>query len=571
MSEKERHHIVVFGFKGVARRIVKQLAKVSPRVVVVEPSLEASELDTLRRYGVEYVAGYGQSLDVLLAADVAHARAVVCATNDDLRNIEIALLVREQAHDVRIIVQMTNGNVGRALERVTQPSSVLEVADLASMAFVESAVNRTAHPVSLGRRRFYVTTVTAARNGSLREQWGDIAPIAVRSDGDLMTCPSRDRVVAAGDVITLLATEEELESVDLADNLEMPRPHHRRLWTRIREATGAVIDAIDRPFRIAISVIAGLAATSVAVLMAGYVEPDGHRLNFLDAMYFTAETIATVGFGDYSFRGQSPALRAWAIVMMLLGAMLVYTAVAFLTNALVSRRLAQSIGRQRVTGMRDHIVVVGLGAVGTHVALDLQAAGYDVAVIDSGTGQRFISQMRAANIPVLIGDPTLPETQREASVHKAAGVAVLSNDDMLNIETGLAVRAVVGDKDIPIAMRVFGRNLARVIDSNLDIGATRSVAELAAPWFVGAACGLEVLGTFYVENRPFMAARIQITASDGLDGRAIGELSESTRFVAVDRIDGSYEHPLQRDAVFHAGDAVYVVGQFEELLDLIRW
>ena len=573
MSIQDRQHIVVFGFKGVARRIVKQLAKVGPRVLVVDPELAPSELDTLHRYGVEYVPGYGQSLEVLQAVDIDGARAVVCATNDDLRNIEIALLVRELSPRVRIVVQMANGNVGRALEQVTQPSTVLEVADLASMAFVESAVNRTVHPLSLGRRRFYLTTARNSIAGTWRNRWGDIAPIAIHAESgnQVVTCPSRDSHIGEGDLVTLLATEDELRAVGLAQNLEMPRVHRRRFGARIRETASAILDAVDRPFRIALGVICALATTSVGVLMFGYVEPDGHKLSFLDSLYFTAETIATVGFGDFSFRDQSGWLRSWAIIMMVLGATLVYTAVAFLTNALVSRRLAQSIGRQRVTGMRDHIVVIGLGAVGTHVALDLQRAGYDVAVIDSGSGQRFVPQLRAAKIPVLIGDPTLPETQREAGVHKAAGVAVLSNDDLLNIETGLAVRAVAGSREIPIAMRVFGRNLARVIDGNLDIGATRSVAELAAPWFVGAACGLEVLGTFYVENRPFMAARISVTSGDQLDGRAIGSLSESTRFVAIDRLDGSFDHPVQRDTVFHAGDSVYVIGQFEELLDLIRW
>ena len=565
-------HIVVFGFSGVARRIVKQLAKVSPRVIVVDPALSTSELETLRRYGVEHIAGYGQSLDVLTAADVANARAAICATDDDLRNIEIALLVREQSDRVRIVVQMANGNVGRALERVTQPSAVLEVADLASMAFVEQAVNRPAHPLALGRRRFHVTNVPAPRADTLRAIWGDIAPIAVRNgDGETVTCPSRDRHVQEGDIVTLLGTEDELLAVGLGDRLEAPRSRRRSAWTRLREAVAAAVDAIDRPFRITIGVIAALAATSTGVLMAGFVEPGGKRMGLLDALYFTVETIATVGYGDFSFRGQAPWLRGWAIGVMLLGVVLMYTGVALLTNALVARRLAQSIGRQRVTGMRDHIVVIGLGAVGSKVALDLQAAGYEVAVIDAGTGQRFVPQMRAAHIPVLIGDPTLPETQREAGVHRAAGVAVLSNDDLLNIETGLAVKAVVGERRVPVALRVFGRNLARVIDRSLDIGATRSVAELSAPWFVGAACGLDVVGTFYVGDTPFIAARIAVVDGDGLAGRAIGELSDATRFVAIDRRDGSFEHPLQRDTVFRHGDHAYVVDRFENLLDLLRW
>lgn len=572
MTETVGQHIVVFGFKGVARRIVKQLAKVADRVVVVDPEISPSERETLLRYGVDYVAGYGQSLDVLQQVDVAHAAAAICATNDDLRNIEIALLVRELSAEVRLVVQMANGNVGHALQGVTQPSDVLEVADLASIAFVEAAVQRESHPLTLGRRRFYVTTVPHKRDGRLREVWGDIAPIAVRdaASGRIRFTPSRDDFFAQGDSVMLLGTEEDLRRVGFGHRIATPRPRRRSLWNRLRDGFSAAIASIDRPFRVTIGVIAGLAAISVGVLTAGYIERDGTHMGLLDAVYFTVETIATVGYGDFFFRGQAPALQAWGIVMMLMGATLVYAAVAFLTQALVSRRLEQSLGRQRGTGMRDHIVVFGLGAVGRHVALDLHHAGYEVVVIDEGTGQRFVPQMRAAGIPVLIGDPTLPETQREAGVQHAAGIAVLSNDDMLNIETSLATRAVLGDRHVPVTMRVFGRNLARVIDSSLDIGVTRSVAELAAPWFVGAAMGLQVVGTFYVDEVPFMAARIKVRPGDGIAGRAIEQLSVSTRFVAIDRADGSFEYPLQRDVVFQAGDSAYVVGRFEDLLDLLR-
>ena len=565
-------HIVVFGFKGVARRIVKQLAKVAERVIVVDPDLAASERDTLVRYGVEHVDGYGQSQDVLAAVDVAHARAAVCATNDDLRNIEIALLVREASPAVHIVVQMANGNVGRALTAVTQPSTVLEVAELASMAFVEAAVNRPAHPIMLGRRRFHVTTVPNARGGRLRDLWGEVAPIAVRdpATGHTVTCPSRDHSFPADSQVTLLGTDDDLRQLGLGSRLEAPRPVRIRPWERLREGLRAMIESVDRPFRIAIAAILVLAAVSTGVLMVGYQEPDGRRMSLLDAAYFTAETILTVGFGDFSFREQSAPLRLWSIGMMVTGAVLVYTVIAFLTQLLVTRRLTQSLGRQRVTGMHDHLVVFGLGVLGRHVALDLQASGYQVVVVDAGTGQRFLPQMEAAGVPVLFGDPTLPETQRAAGVARAAGIAVLGNDDLVNIETGLAVRAELGTRRVPVALRVFGRNLARVIDHSLDIGATRSVAELAAPWFVGAALGLQVVGTFYVDELPFMAARITVRPGDALDGRAIGDLGVATRFVAIDRANGDFDYPLQRDARFHAGDSAYVVGRFEDLLDLLR-
>jgi Trk K+ transport system NAD-binding subunit len=306
--------------------------------------------------------------------------------------------------------------------------------------------------------------------------------------------------------------------------------------------------------------------------MLTYREPDGTPMSLLDAVYFTAETIATVGFGDFYFRDQPALLRLWAVLLILMGAALVAIATALLTNALVTRRLEQSLGRQRLTGLKGHIVVVGLGRVGSAVATGLREAGYEVAIIDGGEGQRFIPQMREAGIPVLIGDATLPETQEAAGIHRAAGVAVLTSDDLVNIETGLAVRGVMGDRPVPIALRVFSRNLARLVGAELDAGVARSIAELASPWFVGAALGIDVLGTFYVGPTLLIAARFDVREGGPLDGMAVGDFEGRAQAVAIRRAgaDTTLEHPPVSASIVRSGDSVYLIGQYDDLLGLLQ-
>ena len=567
-------HVVVFGFQGVGRRIVRQLSSTSHRVIVIDPDADATQQEDLQRWGVDYLAGYGHSEDTLKAAAVADAIAVLCVTDDDVSNIRLALLVRDLADDVRIVVRMANASVGRALQPVTRPGAVLNVAELASASFVEAAINRTTHTLDLDGVEFIVATVPNSGEGTFRTIWGDLAPIAVRpADGSpIVSSPSRDVPIGAGDFVTVVGTASDYRRVGLEPAIDQSATQARPVRRRIREALAALSDAVDRPFRIAFAVLAFLAIISIAILIYGYVAPDGTHMSLVDAVYFTSETIATVGFGDFYFRDQPTWLRIWAIVLILVGATLVALTTALLTNALVSRRLAQSLGRQRLTGMKDHIVVIGLGAVGSKVAMDLRDAGYDVAVIDGGDGQRFIPQMRAAGIPVLIGDATLAETQSAAGIHRAAGITVLTSDDLVNIETGLSVRGVVGERPVPIALRVFSKNLARVIGAGLDAGIARSIAELASPWFVGAALGLDIIGTFYVGSTPFMAARLTVQEGGGLDGLSIEEMGTRTRVVAIMRADGdgSLEHPPRRTTRLQAGDRAYVIGQYEELLDVLQ-
>lgn len=96
----------------------------------------------------------------------------------------------------------------------------------------------------------------------------------------------------------------------------------------------------------------------------------------------------------------------------------------------------------------------------------------------------------------------------------------------------------------------------------------RSTAALAAPWFVGAALGLEVLDTFYVEAQPFLLARLRTADHPGLVGTAMSELAARTRVLAL-RHDGVLEHPPRRDTRFADGDEAFLVGPYEELLALL--
>ncbi|HVN12086.1 MAG TPA: NAD-binding protein, partial [Kineosporiaceae bacterium] len=135
-------HIVVFGIHGVARRIVKQLSTTGRQIVVVDPDATQEERDELERWDAEYLAGSGQSVDILRAARVSKALAVVCATDKDVVNIEIALLVREMSSTVRVVVQMGNASVARALDPLTRPGGVFDVAELATTSFVEAVLGR---------------------------------------------------------------------------------------------------------------------------------------------------------------------------------------------------------------------------------------------------------------------------------------------------------------------------------------------------------------------------------------------------------------------------------------------
>jgi Trk K+ transport system NAD-binding subunit len=151
---------------------------------------------------------------------------------------------------------------------------------------------------------------------------------------------------------------------------------------------------------------------------------------------------------------------------------------------------------------------------------------------------------------------------------------VLTSDDLANLETGLAVRDQLGARwdRTPVVLRMFDPQLARSVRHNFGFRNVRSTAALAAPWFVGAALGLDVLNTFYVGDEPLLVARLKVTRGGGLDGLAMQDLGARTRILAISRTfdQGYLEHPPRRGTRLRAGDEAYLIGPYEELLAVLR-
>jgi len=343
---------------------------------------------------------------------------------------------------------------------------------------------------------------------------------------------------------------------------------------RIRQLVLSLLHAADRRLALAMTALVTVLIAATVVLRLTYQVTTAQHLSVLEALYFTVETITTVGYGDYSFRGQPPWLMACAVCLMLAGALFVAVFFALLTNVLVSRRLEESLGRQRITGLSGHVLVIGLGAVGMKIVQQLTAAGSDIVVVEKSEHNRHLGQLRALGVPAVIADATLPETLGSVRLTSASAVAVVTSDDLANLETGLAVRDQLGARwdTTPVVLRIFDPQLARSVKDSFGFTLVRSTAALAAPWFVGAALGLDVLSTFYVGDVPLLVARLTVTPDGGLHGVAMHDLGARTRVLAIRRAADKLilEHPPRRNTRFRPDDEAYLIGPYDELLTVLR-
>jgi Trk K+ transport system NAD-binding subunit len=550
MYEIMHREIIVSGDDALAKTIAEELRGAGARIIQIATAAD------------------------LPGAGVHRARAVVCAGPNDAINLEIALLARQYSPNVRVVARLANDVLREAVAAVNGPGAILDVADLAAPSVVEAVLSRNAHQFDTAGIEFVVWGSEAPYDATLREIYGDLAPVAVvhgknsPGPGEVVPCPGRDLKVYAGDFTSMIGVKDELE----VRGITVPPPtatrsSHSRV-RRVIDAARAMRDDVNPMLFPSLAFALFLTLGSTAVVRFAYQNP---RMSWIDALYFASETITTVGYGDFSFAQQSPLLRLFGVGLMFSGAIVTAILVAFIADLLLSRRFVQTAGLRRARHMRDHVVVVGLGSVGIRVVNDLTAAGYDVLVIEGDENNRFLPTLAELDVPVIFGDSTMRQTLESARVDHARGVAVVTDNDMENIETGIVLLKVLGsDTKVPIVMRVQGRALGAAVNQRFGFENVRSIVDLAAPWFIGAAMGLQVLGTFWVGQRSFMVGAMLVAAGSELDGQRMVDLSTQTRVIAITRPEGPVSLRPRRDARLKAGDTVYLIGPYRELIATLR-
>jgi Trk K+ transport system NAD-binding subunit len=551
-------HTIVCGDDALAMRIIDELNNAEISVVTL------------------------QSPDGLESAGIAMADAIICADDDDALNLEIALLARQANPMVRVVARLANTVLREAMADSNGLGAILDVADLAAPSVVEALLERTTHTISVADIDFVVSGTSAPRDGTLREIYGDLAPVAiVRCDsadnpGELIACPGRDVRVHKGDWTAMIGTADELieRGVEIAAPIPVT-PRKRPLVSRIIDAVRTFRDDLNPMFYRSLAASATLLVSSTVVLRFAYDHPG---MSWVDALYFSAETIATVGYGDFNFLNQATWLRLWGVVMMLAGVATTAIVVAFVADVLLSRRFSQSANRQKIRHLRRHVVVVGLGSFGIRVASVLKAAGHDVAVIERNEDNRYLPGAAELDVPVIFGDATLRQTLEAARIGDASAIAVLTQDDMVNIETGIVLREMLGPRTLPdthrpglpIVLRIYDQQLGHAVGHRFGFEFVRSTVDLATPWFIGAAMGLDVLGTFSVGQRSFMVGGVTVRPGSELDGMRMFELSTQTRVIAIKREDAPVRLHPRRETQLAAGDTAYLVGPYRELIETLR-
>ncbi|MEH6375199.1 NAD-binding protein [Streptomyces sp. KLMMK] len=466
-------------------------------------------------------------------AGVAHATALALVYDDDETNVQAALLARRLNPRVRLVIRLYNRRLGEHLAKLLDQAAQLAAAvDGALVTDTEAATTTvlsdadTAAPV----------LVTAAVSGHSKviEAGGLMLRAAERSHAvagrgrgrelctlALLSAPPRpgSAEVLDGDGPLLLPddprppgtegrAEVVLEAVPFALQPMPVRPTVRGLPLgsffsgRLRWALGLLTAAV----------------CALAVASWSVTSDDPTHAVYLSLLDLFAINDPAIGEGH--------GRKVLQLLSGLTGLLLLPLLVAAALEGLGTFRSASALRRPR-RGLSGHVVLLGLGKIGTRVLARLRELGIPVVCVERDPQARGVALARSLRVPTIIGDVTEEGVLDAAKVGQSGTLLALTSSDITNLEAVLYARAV--NPGVRVVMRLYDDRFAKAVYRTLRAShprawtRSRSVSFLVAPAFAGAMIGRQILGAVPVERQVVLIAALEVEGRPELNGQPAGE------------------------------------------------
>jgi Trk K+ transport system NAD-binding subunit len=271
-----------------------------------------------------------------------------------------------------------------------------------------------------------------------------------------------------------------------------------------------------------------------------------------DALYLTLMDLT----GSALTKSQDTTAEKVAQVILTVDGM---AFIPVITAIVVGARLTGSV-RRAPRPASGHIIVVGLGNVGSAVTGQLHDLGFDVVCVDNKPNAPGIPLARQLGLPVVIGDAFREETLRAAHLDTCLALVSVTSLDVVNLETALTARAL--RDDLRIVLRLTDDDLAERLEKTTGNMISRSVPYLAAPAFATAMLEHQVLRTIDVGRHVLLIAEIRVAEQAGLAGSSISgtEQDGQARVLALQASGmAALDWSPDRGRLLAAGDRLIVL------------
>ncbi|MFD8568473.1 NAD-binding protein [Streptomyces sp. NPDC059639] len=490
-------------------------------------------------------------------AGVTEARALALVHDDDEINIRAALVARRLNPQLRLVIRLYNRSLGRHLAdlldqaaalstpgfapgSVDNSTTVLSDADTAAPALAASAVAGTSkivqadglllraverNPPGPGQVSAPGLATLALLSATTNDPAGSEGSDSDGRDGPRLL-PGDDDVAAAtgrGTVVleTITPAERTAQSWSSAGR---GMPFGSFFSKRLRWS------------------LFGLTASVLGMAIATWATGDMHPLR---AGYLTLLDLFAI---DDPAIGEPTARKVLQLLTGLAGLLLLPVLLAAVLEALGTFRTSAAL-RRPPRGLSGHIVLLGLGKVGTRVLSRLGELDIPVVCVEADPEARGIPLARSMRVPTVIGDAASDGVLEAAKVHRAAALLALTSVDTTNLEAALSARAL--KPDLRVVLRLYDDAFAAAVYRTLRaahpraLTRSRSVSTLAAPAFAGAMMGRQILGAIPVERSVLLFAVLEVAGYPQLEGRTIAESFRPGhwRVVALDATEPAERRP----------------------------
>lgn len=166
--------------------------------------------------------------------------------------------------------------------------------------------------------------------------------------------------------------------------------------------------------------------------------------SFLDALFMSVTTVATVGYGEV--HPLSDQGRIFAIFLIIVGV----GGFLYIIGDIVALALELNLGirgmRHKIVKLTEHQIICGYGRTGQEVAANFKRNKIPFVVVE----QNPLTARKAEDIGFLVveGDASSDETLQKAQVEKARGIVCALPDDTQNTFIALTARGINEKIDI---------------------------------------------------------------------------------------------------------------------------
>lgn len=137
-------HLIVCGVGDVGVRVVENLILTGAKVVVIERDPDHRFNQRIRDLGVSLILADATLEETLILSGVKQARAIICATDSDMHNLEIGLNARALQPAIRTVLRIYDRSFAERIQKNFSFDSALSSSAIAAPVFVDAAVSRLA-------------------------------------------------------------------------------------------------------------------------------------------------------------------------------------------------------------------------------------------------------------------------------------------------------------------------------------------------------------------------------------------------------------------------------------------